>query len=91
VQRQTYAIGIKELWKFRRADRTGLYSYDGWPLGVEHYGGGWLYAMPEGFRILRARFPLWIIHDVNFDPHVSFSAFTKTDPFIRQILEGGRS
>jgi len=21
----------------------------GWPLGVEHYGGGLLYAMPEGF------------------------------------------
>src|SRR3990170_2369401 len=47
---QLYAIGIKELWEIP-AERLGggtLMHTMGYPLRMEEFGGGFLYAMPGG-------------------------------------------
>ena len=47
---QTYAIGVKELWEVpagRIAPGTVMHTA-GFPLEMEQFGGGWLYALPEG-------------------------------------------
>ncbi|MBI4458602.1 MAG: 4Fe-4S dicluster domain-containing protein, partial [Acidobacteria bacterium] len=87
---QTYAVGIKELWEVppaRVAPGTVIHTA-GWPLTMEQYGGGWLYAMPEGMISLGLVCGLDYC-DPRFDPHEAFQRF-KTHPFIRRLLEGGK-
>jgi electron-transferring-flavoprotein dehydrogenase len=60
----------------------------GWPLATDHYGGGWLYAMPEGMVSLGLVAGL-DYSDPRFDPHAAFQQW-KAHPLLRGILEGGR-
>jgi len=87
---QTYAVGVKELWEVPpgRIEPGTVIHTAGWPLKLSHYGGGWLYAMPEGMISLGLVAGL-DYEDPTFDPHEVFQLY-KTHPLIRPILEGGR-
>jgi electron-transferring-flavoprotein dehydrogenase len=85
-----YAIGIKELWEVP-SDRvragTVIHTM-GYPLRFEEFGGGFIYAMPEG-KISVGFVAGLDYRDPMFDPHVAFNRF-KLHPFVREIIEGGQ-
>jgi electron-transferring-flavoprotein dehydrogenase len=87
---QLYAIGIKELWevpKERIAAGTVIHTM-GYPVRMEEFGGGFLYALPDG--VLSVGFVTGLDYrDPMFDPHVRFQHF-KRHPLIASFLEGGQ-
>ncbi|MBI2817356.1 MAG: electron transfer flavoprotein-ubiquinone oxidoreductase [Acidobacteria bacterium] len=87
---QVYAIGVKELWEIPagRIEPGTVIHTAGWPLTANQYGGGWLYAMPEG-RISIGLVSGLDYSDPGYDPHEAFQRY-KTHPFFRRILEGGK-
>ena len=87
---QLYAIGIKELWEVP-ADRlragTVIHTM-GYPLRMEEFGGGFIYAMPDG--VLSVGFVSGLDYrDPMFDPHVTFQHF-KRHPLVSSLLDGGQ-
>ena len=87
---EQFAIGIKELWEVPR-DRiesgTVMHSM-GYPLRHDEFGGGFLYAMPEGR--LSVGFVVGLDYkDPLFDPHVAFNLF-KRHPFVARLLDGAQ-
>src|SRR5688500_10028877 len=87
---QLYAIGIKELWevpKDRVPPGTVIHTM-GFPLRMEEFGGGFIYAMPEG--LLSVGFVSGLDYrDPMFDPHVTFQHF-KRHPLVSSLLDGGQ-
>ena len=87
---QLYALGIKELWevpKDRVPAGTVVHTL-GYPLRMEEFGGGFLYAMPDG--LLSVGFVAGLDYrDPMFDPHVTFQHF-KRHPLIAGLLTGGQ-
>jgi electron-transferring-flavoprotein dehydrogenase len=87
---QLFAIGIKELWEVTpdRVPAGTVIHTMGYPLRFEEFGGGFIYAMPEGK--LSVGFVVGLdYHDPMFDPHVAFNRF-KQHPLVHGILEGGQ-
>src|SRR5438034_2561492 len=87
---QLFAIGIKELWEVpadRVAAGTVIHTM-GYPMRVEEFGGGFIYAMPEG-RLSVGFVAGLDYQDPTFDPHVAFNHF-KRHPLVRRLLEGGQ-
>ena len=87
---EQFAIGIKELWEVPR-DRvesgTVMHSM-GYPLRLDEFGGGFIYAMPEGR--LSVGFVVGLDYkDPLFDPHVAFNRFKK-HPLVSRLLDGGQ-
>jgi electron-transferring-flavoprotein dehydrogenase len=87
---QLHAIGIKELWEVPK-DRvpvgTVIHTM-GYPLRMEEFGGGFIYAMPDG--VLSVGFVSGLDYrDPMFDPHVTFQHF-KRHPLVSSILDGGQ-
>jgi len=87
---QSYAIGIKELWEIppgRLTSGTVVHTA-GYPLQLEEFGGGFIYALGDdcvsvGFVAgLDYRDPL-------FDPHVAFQRF-KRHPLVATLLIDGQ-
>jgi electron-transferring-flavoprotein dehydrogenase len=87
---QLYAIGIKELWevpKDRVPAGTVIHTM-GFPLRMHEFGGGFIYAMPDG--VLSVGFVSGLDYrDPMFDPHVTFQHF-KRHPLVAPLLEGGQ-
>jgi electron-transferring-flavoprotein dehydrogenase len=87
---QLYAIGIKELWevpKDRVASGTVIHTM-GHPLRMEEFGGGFIYAMPDG--VLSVGFVSGLDYrDPMFDPHITFQHF-KRHPLVAGLVEGGQ-
>jgi electron-transferring-flavoprotein dehydrogenase len=87
---QLYALGIKELWEVpadRLAAGTVIHTM-GYPLRMEEFGGGFIYAMPDG--VLSVGFVSGLDYrDPMFDPHVTFQHF-KRHPLVAALLEGGQ-
>jgi electron-transferring-flavoprotein dehydrogenase len=85
-----YALGIKELWevpKNRLAAGTVMHTM-GYPLKMEEFGGGFVYAMPDG--LVSVGFVCGLDYrDPMFDPHVTFQHF-KRHPLVAQLLTGGQ-
>jgi electron-transferring-flavoprotein dehydrogenase len=84
-----FALGLKELWEIPR-DRlesgTVIHTL-GYPLRHEEFGGGFIYAMPDGQ--LSLGFVVGLDYkDPLFDPHMAFNRF-KQHPFVSKLLEGG--
>jgi electron-transferring-flavoprotein dehydrogenase len=89
-QPQVYAIGIKELWDVppdRVPPGTVIHTM-GYPLRFEEFGGGFIYAMPEG-RISVGFVVGLDYRDPMFDPHVEFNRF-KRHPMMMALLAGGQ-
>jgi electron-transferring-flavoprotein dehydrogenase len=87
---QLYAIGIKELWEVprdRMAAGTVMHTM-GYPLRLEEFGGGFVYAMSEG-RVSLGFVVGLDVHDPMFDPHMAFQHF-KRHPLISELLAGGQ-
>jgi electron-transferring-flavoprotein dehydrogenase len=87
---QQYALGIKELWevpKERIAAGTVMHTM-GYPLRMEEFGGGFIYAMPDGLVSLGFVSGL-DYRDPMFDPHVTFQHF-KRHPLVAPLLQGGQ-
>jgi electron-transferring-flavoprotein dehydrogenase len=87
---QTYALGIKELWEVPhdRMPPGRVVHTMGYPLRTEEFGGGFIYAMPEGR--LAVGFVVGLDYrDPLFDPHMAFQRF-KQHPIVRQMLAGGQ-
>jgi electron-transferring-flavoprotein dehydrogenase len=89
-QPQVYAIGIKELWEVpagRIVPGTVMHTI-GYPLRMEEFGGGFIYAMPE--NRLSVGFVTGLDYkDPMFDPHVAFQRF-KDHRLVRSLLENGQ-
>ncbi len=86
---QVYAIGIKELWEVpphRIAPGSVMHTM-GYPLRFEEFGGGFVYAMPEG-RVSVGFVVGLDYRDPMFDPHAAFNRF-KTHPLMRTLLADG--
>ena len=87
---QLYALGIKELWevpKDRLAAGSVLHTM-GYPLRLDEFGGGFIYAMPDG--VLSVGFVAGLDYrDPMFDPHVVFQHF-KRHPLVSSLLDGGQ-
>jgi electron-transferring-flavoprotein dehydrogenase len=87
---QLFAIGIKELWDVP-ADRlpagTVIHTM-GYPLRSDEFGGGFIYAMPEG-QVACGFVAGLDYRDPMFDPHVAFNHF-KRHPLVQGILNGGQ-
>jgi electron-transferring-flavoprotein dehydrogenase len=87
---QVYAIGIKELWevpKDRIAPGSVIHTM-GFPLKTEEFGGGFIYAMPDG--VVSVGFVAGLDYcDPMFDPHVTFQHF-KRHPLVSSLLADGQ-
>jgi electron-transferring-flavoprotein dehydrogenase len=87
---QLYAIGIKELWEVptdRVPPGTVIHTM-GYPLRMEEFGGGFIYAMPDG--LLAVGFVTGLDYrDPMFDPHVTFQHF-KRHPLVSALLDGAQ-
>ena len=87
---QVYALGIKELWEVppdRVAAGTVIHTL-GYPLRLEEFGGGFLYALPDGQ--LSVGFVAGLDYrDPMFDPHVAFQHF-KRHPLVSALLADGQ-
>jgi len=87
---QIYGTGIKEVWEVPagRVQPGEVFHTAGWPLDSSHYGGGWIYGLPEN-RISIGFVPALDSRDPRFDPWQAAQAW-KTHPWLRSILEGGK-
>jgi electron-transferring-flavoprotein dehydrogenase len=87
---QTYALGIKELWEIPkdRLPAGSVVHTMGYPVRQEEFGGGFIYAMPDGLTSVGFVAGL-DYRDPMFDPHVRFQHF-KQHPFIASLLTGGQ-
>ena len=87
---QSYAIGIKELWDVdpQRLPAGSVMHTMGHPLRVEEFGGGFIYALPEG-RLSVGFVAGLDYRDPLFDPHVAFQRF-KRHPLVSGLLAGGQ-
>jgi electron-transferring-flavoprotein dehydrogenase len=88
-QPQQFALGLKELWeipKGRLEPGTVVHTL-GYPLRQEEFGGGFIYALPDGQ--LSLGFVAGLDYaDPLFDPHMAFNRF-KQHPYVAGLLEGG--
>ena len=90
AQPQVYGLGIKELWDIDPAlHKPGRVIHtQGWPLGDDANGGGWLYHQANGQVSLG--FVTWLNYS---NPYLSpFSEMQKwkTHPEIAAILKGAK-
>ena len=86
---QGYALGIKEVWRVRPENfRPGHVSHTmGFPLGLNTFGGGFIYHMKDNQVALGLVVSL-DYRDSLMDPYEAMQQF-KTHPFIKRLLEGG--
>lgn len=84
---QTYALGIKEIWKIPHAEPGKVIHTIGWPLKHDTYGGSFLYHLDThriaiGFVVGLDYQNPWL------DPFQEFQQF-KRHPFIQPHLKEG--
>ena len=87
---QVYALGIKELWEVPtdRVRPGSVIHTMGYPLRAEEFGGGFIYALPEG-RLSVGFVAGLDYRDPMFDPHEAFQRF-KQHPLVSDLLAGGQ-
>jgi electron-transferring-flavoprotein dehydrogenase len=89
---QCYGTGIKEIWELpteRGAEWQGRVVHTGgWPLGLDGYGGSWIYGLKQS-RISLGYVVGLDHHDARLDPHALFVKW-KQHPEIARLLEGAK-
>ncbi len=87
---QVYALGLKEVFELPagRLAAGDIVHTMGWPLGFEHFGGGFVYGMQENLAAVGLVVGLDYENPYT-DPHLEFQRF-KTHPALRALLAGGR-
>jgi electron-transferring-flavoprotein dehydrogenase len=88
--RQTYGLGIKELWEIPAAShRPGLIEHSiGWPLDAATYGGSWLYHWGE--NLVSYGFVIGLDYRNTWLSPFDEMQRLKTHPAVRPHFEGGR-
>ena len=89
-QPQVFAVGIKELWEVPgdRVRAGDIIHTMGYPLPFKEFGGGFIYALPEGR--LSVGFVVGLDYrNPMFDPHMAFQRF-KQHPFVSALLADGQ-
>ena len=89
AQPQQFALGLKELWEVPegRLEAGTVIHTMGYPLHLNEFGGGFIYALPG--RQLSVGFVVGLDYeDPGFDPHMAFNRF-KQHPFVSALLAGG--
>ncbi len=89
---QCYGAGIKEIWEVTpeiAKDWVGRVVHTGgFPIGMDGYGGSWIYGLKENRLSLG-----YVIgldhHDAKLDPHALFVQW-KQHPEIQKLLVGGK-
>ena len=89
---QSYGTGVKEIWELpaeRGKELEGHVIHTlGAPLGLDGYGGGWIYGMKDSK--LSIGFVVGLDHhDAKLDPHALFTEW-KQQPAVARHLEGGK-
>ncbi|WP_298091854.1 electron transfer flavoprotein-ubiquinone oxidoreductase [uncultured Sphingomonas sp.] len=89
-QPQAYGLGIKELWDIDPAKHElgKVVHTQGWPLGDDANGGGWIYHQANGQ--VSIGFVTWLNYS---NPYLSpFQEMQKwkTHPVIAELLKGGK-
>ena len=89
-QPQVYGLGIKELWDIDPAKHElgKVVHTQGWPLGDDANGGGWIYHQANGQ--VSIGFVTWLNYS---NPYLSpFQEMQKwkTHPEIAELLKGGK-
>ena len=87
---QQYALGLKELWEIEpsRLPAGSVVHTLGYPLRAEEFGGGFIYALPEG-RVAVGLVVGLDYRDPLLDPYDAFQRF-KQHPFVTDLLRGGQ-
>ena len=83
---QIFALGVKELWKVKKAPDHILHTL-GWPLPSDAFGGSWLYPMADDLVSLGLVVGL-DYKNAHFDVHQQLQKM-KAHPFFAEILQGG--
>lgn len=86
---QTYAIGMKELWRVPEGRaQAGLVQHSfGWPVDQNTYGGSFVYHLDKD-RIAVGYVVGLDYQDPQFSPFEAFQQF-KNHPHVRALLDGG--
>lgn len=85
-QAQIYALGVKEVWKVKKAP-SSIYHTMGWPLPKDAFGGSWLYPLGDDLISLGLVVGL-DYRQSHLDVHQMLQQM-KAHPFFKDILEGG--
>jgi len=88
--RQTYAIGIKELWEIpKEHHKPGLVEHTvGWPLDRSTYGGSFLYHFDD--NLLSYGFVIGLDYSNPWLSPFDETQRFKTHPAVREYFAGGR-
>lgn len=81
-----YALGVKELWKVKKAPKDIIHTL-GWPLPKSAFGGSWLYPMSDdtvSFGLVAGL----DYKESHLDVHMLLQRM-KQHPLFSEILEGG--
>jgi len=85
---QIWGVGIKEIWDVEHDLEGTVFHTGGWPLDKSHYGGGWIYGLPD--NKLSIGFVMGMDHgNASFDYHAKMQEW-KTHPMMRDLLKGGK-
>ncbi len=86
---QVYAIGVKEIWEVPpgRVEPGLVIHTMGFPLGLDYFGGGFVYGM-KGDQVIVGMVVGLDYENPWLDPHAELQRF-KTHPAIRALLAGG--
>ena len=90
AQPQVYGLGVKELWDIDpELHKPGrVIHMQGWPLGDDANGGGWLYHQANGQ--VSIGFVTWLNYSNPYlSPFQEMQKF-KTHPDVAAILKGGK-
>lgn len=85
---EIWGVGIKEIWEVEHDMEGTVFHTGGWPLEKSHYGGGWIYGLPD--NKLSIGFVMGMDHgNAAFDYHAKMQEW-KTHPMMRDLLKGGK-
>jgi electron-transferring-flavoprotein dehydrogenase len=85
-QPQIYALGVKEVWKVKKAPQEIVHTL-GWPLPKDAFGGSWLYPLADDLISFGLVAGL-DYKNAHLDVHRSLQRM-KQHPLFKEILEGG--
>lgn len=83
---QIYALGVKEVWKVKKAPDHILHTL-GWPLPKDVFGGTWMYPLSDDTISIGLVAGL-DYRDSTLDVH-NLLQHLKTHPLFKQMLDGG--
>ncbi len=89
---QTWGTGVKEIWEVPAERGAALLGHVihtlGAPIGLDGYGGGWIYGQKD--NRLSIGFVIGLNHhDARLDPHALFVKW-KQHPAVAELLAGGK-